>query len=34
MIILDPGHRYALHRLDGEGMEVLTFVKGRMQNDK
>lgn len=32
MIILDPGHRYQLHHLDGYATEILTFVK--RQGDK
>lgn len=27
MRVLDPGHRYELARLDGEGVEILQFVK-------
>lgn len=27
MRVLDPGHKYALRRLDGVGEEILTFVK-------
>jgi hypothetical protein len=27
MKIIDPGHKYELDQLDGEGKEILTFVK-------
>jgi hypothetical protein len=27
MKVLDPGHSYELHQLDGDGVERLTFVK-------
>lgn len=27
MRVIDPGHKYALTRLDGHGEELLTFVK-------
>jgi hypothetical protein len=27
MEILDTGHKYRLHNLDGEGYQILTFVK-------
>jgi hypothetical protein len=27
MRVLDPGHKYALKNMDGEGEQILTFVK-------
>jgi hypothetical protein len=27
MRVIDPGHKYALKRLDGDGEEIITYVK-------